>query len=81
MLYAKNVPKIERVLRVALGSLLIGLTLFGQSLIGELTIVQAGILLFSALFVVVTGFVGWCPACAMIGRKIKADMHAKAHEK
>jgi len=31
----------------------------------------AGILLFSALFVVATGFVGWCPACALMGRKLK----------
>ncbi|MBI5928153.1 MAG: DUF2892 domain-containing protein [Chloroflexi bacterium] len=65
MFYPKNVPNMERIFRLVLGIALLGITfLTDQAPIG------AGLLIFSALFVMVTAFVGWCPACAMMGRKI-----------
>ena len=70
-LYPKNVPNIERVLRIGLALALVGLLLFGQNLIGSPSPLIIGIVLATAVFVAVTGFVGWCPACALFGRKLK----------
>jgi hypothetical protein len=72
MFYPKNIPQIERVLRIALGVILVGIVLIGPSIGGNFSPLIIGLLLFSAVFVIVTGFVGWCPACAMIGRKISS---------
>lgn len=74
MLYVKNVPLFERVLRVVVG---IGLTasalfVFLQPAHGTFSGWLALVLLASALFVAATGFVGWCPACALAGRKLKS---------
>ena len=74
MLYVKNVPLIERVLRVVVG---IGLTasalfVFLQPAHDTFSGWLALALLASALFVAATGFVGWCSACALVGRKLKA---------
>ncbi len=66
MLYPKNVPNWERFIRIALGIVLVAIAVFGAN-----PPLQIGILLFTAAFVVVTGFVGWCPACALIGRKLR----------
>jgi len=76
MFYPKNVPNIERALRIILGIGLVAFAVFGQTTISGFSPLLTGIAIFSALFMVVTGFVGWCPACAMIGRKIKGS-----HEK
>ncbi len=72
MFYPKNVPNWERIIRVALG---VGLVAF--ALVGENTPVRIGLLLFSAAFVIVTGFVGFCPMCALVGRKIKSKAAVK----
>ena len=64
MFYPKNVPNVERAVRIAIGIALLGIALNGQGLLGGLLMATAG-------FVVVTGFVGWCPLCALVGRKIK----------
>lgn len=77
MFYPKNVPNFERVLRIALGLGLIAFAWFGQSSLGGFTPLLTGGLIFSALFVMVTGFVGWCPACALVGRKLKSDYQPK----
>jgi hypothetical protein len=74
MFYPKNVPNIERLLRIGLGIGLIVLALFGQPILGEISVLLAGLLLISALFVIITGFVGWCPACALFGRKLKVPL-------
>jgi hypothetical protein len=71
MIYPKNVPNIERFLRILLGIILVGIVVLGPSVSVTLSPLMIGALLFSAVFVVVTGFVGWCPACAMLGRKLK----------
>jgi ABC-type nitrate/sulfonate/bicarbonate transport system permease component len=70
-LYPKNVPNIERGLRIVIGFVLIVLALYGTPLIGDVAPVVAGLLILSAIGLVVTGFIGWCPACAMVGRKLK----------
>lgn len=66
MFYPKNVPNIERGIRIMLG-----LVIIGAALIANLALPLAGILIASAVFIMATGFVGWCPACAMVGRKLK----------
>jgi hypothetical protein len=66
MFYPKNVPNAERIGRILLGILLIGVGLFTNQVL-----LIAGTLIFSAVFIIGTGFIGWCPACAMMGRKIK----------
>lgn len=72
MLYPKNVPNIERALRVILGIGLVAFVIFGQATLSGFSPLITGLVIFSALLLVITGFVGWCPACAMVGRKIKS---------
>ena len=67
MFYPKNVPNWERVIRIGLGVVLIAIALLQQSF-GQ---IGAIVLIASGVFVIATGFVGWCPACALVGRKIK----------
>jgi hypothetical protein len=71
MLYPKNVPNIERALRIVFGFVLVALALYGSPLFGEQPVLS-GVLIMSAITLVVTGFIGWCPACAMVGRKLKS---------
>jgi hypothetical protein len=68
MFYAKNLPPAERILRLISG---IGLILFGmpyfQGGLGSLWgLLSAG----SGAGILVTGMVGFCPACALVGRKL-----------
>jgi len=74
MFYPKNVPNVERALRIIIG---IGLLAFALVDItqGNVSVPFVAVVVGSALFVIVTGFIGWCPACAMIGRKIKTNQH------
>jgi hypothetical protein len=71
MMYPKNVPMIERVLRVALGIAFSGYAIYMLATQTDPSIPVVLILFGNAAFVIVTGFVGWCPACAIVGRKIK----------
>lgn len=67
MFYQKNLPLWERVLRVLIGIIVIAVTL-SLSLDGwmkALIIASAAIFLFF-------GFIGFCPMCAMAGRKLDA---------
>lgn len=66
MVYPKNVPNVERILRIALG-----IVLAAFALLANHSALVVGGLLFTAAFVVLTGFVGWCPACALVGRKLR----------
>jgi hypothetical protein len=65
MFYQKNVPQWERWLRIIASVLLAA-----YGLLGGLSPIIAGVVLFSAVFLLVTGFIGFCPACAMVGRKL-----------
>jgi hypothetical protein len=69
MFYPKNVPNVERIVRIIIGAVLIGAALFGQFTLGVL---PPAVLTASGVFVIITGFIGWCPACAMVGRKLKS---------
>jgi hypothetical protein len=71
MLYPKNVPNFERAGRIMGGIVLVVLALFGQQMTGISSSLLSIVLVLSAMMLVVTGFVGWCPACAMVGRKLK----------
>lgn len=63
-LYTKNVPPFERVLRIFVALMAIGVALFILPAPSSY-LAAAGAVGFS-----LTGFFGFCPACAMIGRKI-----------
>jgi hypothetical protein len=62
--FAKNVPRWERVLRVtvALAVTLLSLTLLDAAWRWALTA--------SALGFGLTGLIGFCPACALVGRRL-----------
>lgn len=64
MFYVKNVPTWERVLRVVAGliAVAVGLQVVGGA-IGMLLAVSAAGIVASGLF-------GFCPACAMVGRRL-----------
>jgi hypothetical protein len=65
MLYRKNIYRWEQWSRVVLG---LGMAAWGLLVAGNLLgygVAAAGAGL------AVTGIVGWCPACAMIGRRVK----------
>ncbi|WP_457421998.1 YgaP family membrane protein [Roseateles sp. P5_E7] len=65
MVYVKNVPNAERVLRVVLGAAVAGagIAMVG-GMAGWLIAASSGGLVLSGLF-------GYCPACAMVGRRLK----------
>ncbi len=65
MWYAKNVPGVERALRVLLG---IGMTVAGYLILGKPGAVALGL---GGIALVFTGFFGFCPACALVGRRLR----------
>jgi Protein of unknown function (DUF2892) len=79
MFYVKNVPLFERILRALLGIALVAIALFMflQPARGAFSGWLALVLLVSGLFAAATGFVGWCPACAMVGRKLKSNQRVQ----
>lgn len=64
MLYSKNLPVWERWLRVALG-----IALIGYGVLGAGSLLLTTVAVSSAVVVIVTGFIGFCPACALVGRR------------
>jgi hypothetical protein len=68
MLYIKNVPNWERGIRILLSLVvgILGYQHFGFSTVGILIMV-------SAMGFSITGFVGWCPMCALVGRKLEME--------
>lgn len=65
MFYTKNVPGWERALRIVMG--LLGLGLAGMNWDGSLITVGIGIM---GATLAVSGLFGFCPMCAMVGRKL-----------
>jgi hypothetical protein len=63
--YAKNLPSRERVLRVVLAGIVAALALL------FLPAPSSWALAISALGFSVTGIVGFCPACALVGRRLE----------
>lgn len=68
MFYAKNVPGWERALRVIAGLAIVafGLLVLQGQLAGYAVAA-------SGVFTALTGLVGFCPMCAMVGRKLDAE--------
>lgn len=64
MFYVKNVPGRERVLRIVAGVLAVAGAL--AWLPGDWRIAGA----LAAAGIVVSGLVGFCPMCAMVGRRL-----------
>lgn len=64
MFYVKNVPGWERIIRIVMG--LVALALAAMSW-GSPLAVGAGIV---GAMLAMTGLVGFCPMCAMVGRKL-----------
>lgn len=65
MFYAKNVPGWERAMRIMLGVACIG---FGILNWGGSALAVA--VFMTGAMLALTGLFGFCPACALIGRKI-----------
>lgn len=65
MFYVKNVPHWERALRIALGAMAL---LFAAMNWGTSN-VAAGVGVMGAILAL-TGLVGFCPMCAMVGRQL-----------
>lgn len=65
MFYRKNIYRWEQWSRVVLG---IGMAAWGVLVAGDL--LGYGVAVAGA-GLAVTGIIGWCPACAMIGRRVK----------
>ncbi|MHA4868662.1 YgaP family membrane protein [Duganella sp. PWIR1] len=64
MFYVKNVPTWERVLRVVVGLIAVYV---GFALLGGL---WGTVVAVSAAGIVASGLVGFCPMCAMVGRRL-----------
>ena len=67
MLYAKNLPGWERALRIVVGLAALAFAAIGWSTAG-LGLGVAGALMGATL--ALTGLFGFCPMCAMVGRKL-----------
>lgn len=65
MFYTKNVPGWERALRIVIGVLGLGWAAWNWQ--GALPLALLGIMGAS---LAVTGLFGFCPMCAMVGRKL-----------
>jgi len=65
MLYVRNVPNWERVLRVVMG--LMALAFAAMNWGGSPLAVGAGVM---GAVLALTGLVGFCPMCAMVGRRL-----------
>ena len=66
MFYVKNLPTWERVLRTIMGMLALGFAVMNWG--GSGVAVAAGV---TGAVLAMTGLVGFCPMCAMVGRKLE----------
>lgn len=65
MFYVKNVPTWERVLRIVMG--LMGLGYAAMNWNGSGLAIGLGLM---GAMLAMTGLFGFCPMCAMVGRKL-----------
>jgi hypothetical protein len=71
MLYRKNLPGWERAMRTIGGVVMVAYGLLGMSGLLAMPGTMAGYLIAGAgVVAVLTGFFGFCPMCAMVGRKL-----------
>ncbi|WP_396213276.1 DUF2892 domain-containing protein [Gemmatimonas sp.] len=66
MWYRKNVPATERVVRVALGVAVAG----AATWVWGVGAGRTTLFVLSGVMLAATGFVGFCPMCALVGRKL-----------
>ncbi|HDR9482939.1 TPA: DUF2892 domain-containing protein [Burkholderia aenigmatica] len=71
MFYVKNVPAWERVVRIVLGAVVAVLALAWLKGVAGIVVAVA------AAGIVVSGMVGFCPACAMVGRRLDKSLKSK----
>jgi hypothetical protein len=71
MFYVKNVPNWERVLRVIAGA---AASVAAIELVGGTV---GTLLALSAAGIVASGLVGFCPACALVGRRLDKKAGAR----
>jgi len=64
MFYAKNVPSWERVVRIAMGLIALAYAVMSW---GSPLAMGAGVM---GAMLSMTGLVGFCPMCAMVGLKL-----------
>lgn len=64
MFYVKNVPNWERILRIVMGLMALGYAAMNW---GSPLAVGAGVM---GAVLSMTGLFGFCPMCAMVGRKL-----------
>jgi Protein of unknown function (DUF2892) len=64
MFYVKNVPNWERILRIVMGLMALGYAAMSW---GSPLAVGAGVM---GAVLSMTGLFGFCPMCAMVGRKL-----------
>jgi len=69
MLYRKNIPGWERVARVGAGLAMMACGLGAPILAGGLVGHAVAI---SGVVTLLSGFIGFCPMCAMAGRRLNA---------
>lgn len=67
MIYRKNIPGWERATRVVGGAAMVACGFFGLPLPMGYLVAGAGVV------TVLTGFVGFCPMCAMAGRRLPSS--------
>jgi len=65
MFYVKNVPPIERALRIMMGMAGLGYAVMNRGTSN--VAVVAGVM---GAMLAMTGLIGFCPMCALVGRKL-----------
>ena len=71
MFYRKNLPGWERAMRSVGGVVMIAYGLFGMPGLLSMPGTMAGYLIAgTGVVAILTGFFGFCPMCAMVGRKL-----------
>ena len=71
MFYRKNLPGWERVMRSVGGVVMIAYGLFGMPGLPGTPGAMAGYLIAgTGAVAILTGFFGFCPICAMVGRRL-----------
>jgi DUF2892 family protein len=77
MFYRKNLPGWERVMRSVGGAVMIAYGLFGMpgllgmsGLLGTSGAMTGYLIAGTGAVAILTGFFGFCPMCAMVGRRL-----------
>ena len=71
MFYRKNLPGWERAMRSVGGVVMIAYGLFGMpGLLGTPGAMAGYVIAGTGAVAILTGFFGFCPMCAMVGRKL-----------